>query len=159
MHSEVGRGTQFRVRLPLRACAAPALQADASAEPKTPALGRVLVVEDDAATRTVVTELLTGMGNYVDQGVNGLDALRLLGEFVYDGAFIDLDLPGVDGLKLLRMVRKRETEGAPRLYAIAITARAAPDTEAQCRDAGFDDFLRKPLTGAMLAAALQRARK
>lgn len=158
VRSEVGRGTQFCVRLPLRACAAPAAVAEINETAPTTALGRVLVVEDDAATRTVVTELLSAMGNYIDQGVNGLDALRLLGEFVYDGAFIDLDLPGVDGLKLIRMVRKREAEGAPRLYAIAITARATPDTQAQCRDAGFDDFLRKPLTGAMLAAALQRAR-
>ena len=68
----------------------------------------------------------------------------------FDAALLDLDLPGMDGLALARMLR---TQGftAPLL---AVTARSDAQAEAQARAAGFDAFLRKPVTGAMLARAL-----
>jgi CheY-like chemotaxis protein len=152
--SEPGRGSRFRVRLALPAV--PVATAPIPALPRAalPIARRLLVVEDDAVTREVVVELLRAGGHAVDAGANGLDALRMLDEHRYDAALIDLDLPGVDGLKLVRMLRKREAPHAPRLYTIAITARTTPDSEAQCRDAGFDAFLRKPLTGEQLEAAL-----
>ena len=66
-------------------------------------------------------------------------------------ALLDLDLPGLDGLALARMLRA-QGRGLPLL---AVTARSDADAEAQARAAGFDDFLRKPVTGAMLAQALE----
>ncbi|HVR81624.1 MAG TPA: response regulator, partial [Luteimonas sp.] len=68
-----------------------------------------------------------------------------------DIALLDLDLPGMDGLALARQLRAQGFE-APLL---AVTARADADAEPQSRAAGFDGFLRKPLTGAMLAAAIE----
>ena len=71
----------------------------------------------------------------------------------FDAALLDLDLPGLDGLALARMLR---TQGfaAPLL---AVTARSDADAEAQSRAAGFDDFLRKPVSGTQLAEALATA--
>jgi CheY-like chemotaxis protein len=71
----------------------------------------------------------------------------------FDAALLDLDLPGVDGFALARHLRA----GGFRAPLIAVTARADAGTEPRARAAGFDDFLRKPVTGAMLAAALVRA--
>jgi CheY-like chemotaxis protein len=60
----------------------------------------------------------------------------------------------VDGLKLIRLVRKREAGAPARLPAIAITANSSPGIESEARTAGFDGFLRKPVSGAELAHAL-----
>ncbi|HQY35515.1 MAG TPA: ATP-binding protein, partial [Pseudomonadota bacterium] len=156
--SEVGAGTTFRVTLPLVSALA---QGDGTAD--TPgaisAVGprSVLVVEDDATMRAVLVGLLQDLGHEVEAGANGLDALRLSGERVFDLAYIDLDLPGVDGLRLVRMLRKREADVMPRVHAIAITARSEPGIEARCLAAGFDAFLRKPITLAALEASIAAA--
>ena len=65
-------------------------------------------------------------------------------------ALLDLDLPGLDGVELARLLRKRGV-GIPLL---AITARADAEAERQARAAGMQAFLRKPVTGAMLAQAI-----
>ena len=70
-------------------------------------------------------------------------------------ALLDLDLPGLDGIALARMLRAQGFV-APLL---AVTARSDADAETQARAAGFDDFLRKPVIGAQLAEALVVARR
>ena len=69
----------------------------------------------------------------------------------FDAALLDLDLPGMDGLALARQLR---AQGFARPL-IAVTARADADAEPQAMAAGFDGFLRKPVTGAMLAGLLE----
>jgi signal transduction histidine kinase/ligand-binding sensor domain-containing protein/CheY-like chemotaxis protein len=158
VESQVGAGTTFRVALPLVVAAAETAGAVAAAGRTLPVAPRnVLVVEDDATMRAVLVGLLQDLGHAVEAGANGLDALRLSGERVFDLAYIDLDLPGVDGLRLVRMLRKREAQAMPRIHMVAITARSEPDVAARCRDAGFDAFLRKPITCAALEASLAEA--
>lgn len=158
VQSQVGAGTTFRVVLPLVAAGIDGAAIPSTSAARAPAAPRdVLVVEDDATMRAVLVGLLQGLGHSVEAGANGLDALRLTGERVFDLAYIDLDLPGVDGLRLIRMLRKREAQGMPRLHAIAITARSEPDVEARCREAGFDGFLRKPITAAALEDSIATA--
>ena len=69
----------------------------------------------------------------------------------FDVALLDLDLPGLDGLALARQLRAQGFD-APLL---AVTARADADAESLARAAGFDGFLRKPLTGEMLMDAIE----
>ena len=64
-------------------------------------------------------------------------------------ALLDLDLPGMDGLALARQLRLQGYAGP----LLAITARADPEAEPHAREAGFDGFVRKPVTGAMLGRA------
>jgi signal transduction histidine kinase/ActR/RegA family two-component response regulator len=157
VESAPGKGSRFALLLEPQSAPESATASEATPGAAQGSAGRtleLLVVEDDATIRTVLVDLLSELGHRVEAGANGLDALRLLSEHHFDAALIDLDLPGVDGLKLIRLVRKREAGAPARLPAIAITANSSPGIESEARTAGFNGFLRKPVSGAELAHAL-----
>ena len=148
VRSAPGRGASFRVELPLPSSAA---AAPAEAAPVLVVPGRrVLLVEDDPVVATVVQDLLRQQGHAVQHAAHGLAAMAALEADRFDLALLDLDLPGLDGFQLARLLRARG-EGLPLL---ALTARADGDAERESLAAGMDGFLRKPVTGAMLAEAL-----
>ena len=99
--------------------------------------------------------LLREQGHAVTHVAHGLAALSEVATQRFDAALLDLDLPGLDGIALARMLRAQGFV-APLL---AVTARSDADAETLARAAGFDDFLRKPVTGAQLAEALAVARR
>jgi CheY-like chemotaxis protein len=84
----------------------------------------------------------------------GLAALAILNEPGIDLGLLDLDLPGIDGLQLARLLRVRERDSDRHLPLIAITARSHGNEEAQSRQAGMDGFLRKPLSADQLEKAM-----
>ena len=144
-----GQGTAFIVDLPLRGCAPPATAAPAP--PAAAAAGRtLLLVEDDPTIATVVAGLLEAQGHAVVHVAHGLAALSEIQLRGFDAALLDLDLPGVDGLTLARLLRGNGFAGP----LVAVTARADGEAESATRQAGFDAFVRKPVTGAMLARVL-----
>ena len=147
VESEPGKGTRFIVDLPLPAAALPA----PSPETPTAAAARsLLLVEDDPTVADAIAGLLQAQGHVVVHAAHGLAALAELPGRAFDAALLDLDLPGMDGLALARLLRSRGVH----VPLLAITARSDADAEPQARAAGFDGFLRKPVTGAMLAQAL-----
>jgi len=101
---------------------------------------RLLIVEDDAELRTALETLLTQKGYHVEGLGNGREALNVLLAQEYDLAIIDLALPELDGLSLIRALRK-QSRGLPILI---ITARDAVDERVAGLDAGADDYLVKP---------------
>jgi len=101
---------------------------------------RLLIVEDDAELRTALETLLTQKGYRVEGLGNGREALNVLLSQEYDLAIIDLALPELDGLSLIRQLRK-QARGLPILI---ITARDAVDERVAGLDAGADDYLVKP---------------
>ena len=154
--SAPGQGTRFIVELPLapgqaspHAAESPKQRETASA---TGAL-RLLLVEDDPTVAEVVAGLLRAQGHEVVHALHGLAALTEAASTDFDLGLLDLDLPGLDGLALARALR---TQGFARPL-VAVTARADGDAEPAALAAGFDGFLRKPVTGAMLAAAISDA--
>jgi CheY-like chemotaxis protein len=153
LESKVAHGSSFHVHLPLEVVRE---EGDA-ASPATRASNagglHVLLVEDDTIVAAVVRGLLEQQGHRVDYVGNGLAAMTELAQGDYDAMLLDLDLPGVDGFQIARLIRQRE-DGAARLPIIAITARSGGDEEERAKDAGMDGFLRKPLTGEQLAEAL-----
>lgn len=159
--STPGSGSVFSVHLPLPEAADPAAAAPPAPVPPAARDLRVLLVEDDATVAEVVTGLLARLGHRGVHAANGLAALADLeraaaaGADRFDLVLLDLDLPGVDGLQLARLIRAGE-RGA-RLPLIAITARSAGDEEAQIRAAGMDVLLRKPATLESLAKAIAAA--
>ena len=148
--STPGVGTRFDVMLPLpesdppRAVATP---------PHTGARAlHLLLVEDDPTIAEVLCGLLQAQGHAVVHAPHGLSALSEMENTRFDAALLDLDLPGVNGLDLARLIRARGIA----LPLLAITARADANAEPESRDAGMDGFLRKPVTGEMLAEALEQ---
>ncbi len=155
VESEPGRGTRFIVELPLASARIETQRAmpEAHARPGDAGALHLLLVEDDPIVAEVMQGLLREQGHAVAHAAHGLAALSEVATQRFDAALLDLDLPGLDGLALARMLRAQGF-AAPLL---AVTARSDGDAEAQARAAGFDDFLRKPVSGAQLAEALAAA--
>jgi signal transduction histidine kinase/CheY-like chemotaxis protein/streptogramin lyase len=148
-----GQGSTFCVTLPLVAAAPMGKVENAASSAPLWSARRVLLVEDDATVAAVIVGLLENGGHHVRHAGNALAALGELAASDCDVALIDLDLPGLDGLALARMIRAREQAGA-RLRIVGVSARSVGSEEAQCLAAGMDAFLRKPLTAAMLESAM-----
>jgi signal transduction histidine kinase/CheY-like chemotaxis protein/sugar lactone lactonase YvrE len=152
--STPGAGARFTLELPLPA--ADAVVPVASVAVPAPGTARalqLLLVEDDPTVAEVIVGLLQAQGHRVVHAAHGLAALGAVAGADFDVALLDLDLPGMDGLALARALRAQGFD-APLL---AVTARADAEAEPQALAAGFDGFLRKPLTGAMLAEAIEQA--
>ncbi|MFC7302330.1 hybrid sensor histidine kinase/response regulator [Cognatiluteimonas weifangensis] len=150
--SAPGAGTRFTVELPLppAAAAAAAPVATPAAPGARPPL-ELLLVEDEPTVAEVLAGLLRVQGHRVVHAAHGLAALTAAAGARFDLALLDLDLPGMDGLALAQALRAQGVA----MPLLAITARADAEAEPQARAAGFDGFLRKPLTGAMLAEAIE----
>ncbi|MEI2456299.1 hybrid sensor histidine kinase/response regulator [Lysobacter firmicutimachus] len=151
VYSEPGQGARFVFELPLPVAEPPAADVPA-ADPRAapPPARSVLLAEDDPTVAEVVAGLLRAQGHRVAHVANGLAALAEAATARFDLALLDLDLPGINGLELARQLRLQGF-AAP---LIAVTARADAEAEPQALAAGFDRFLRKPVTGALLAEAL-----
>lgn len=145
VESTPGVGTRFEVEVPL----AEAVMARAAPAPAAaPAASRsILLVEDDATVAEVITGLLRAQGHQVRHAAHGLAALTEAQLEPFDIGLLDLDLPGMDGFALARQLRIRGC----RAPLVAVTARADAESEPRAFAAGFDRFVRKPVTGAMLA--------
>lgn len=154
VESRPGEGARFRFELPLPAAivGSGAGMADRIGESRRAPLA-LLLVEDDATVAQVIAGLLRAQGHRVTHVGNGLAALTEVATANYDAALLDLDLPGLNGLDLARQLRA----GGYARPLIAVTARADAEAEPQAIAAGFDRFVRKPVTGAMLAAVLDEA--
>ncbi|MEH6415678.1 ligand-binding sensor domain-containing protein [Pseudomonas sp. CGJS7] len=158
VYSEPGQGARFVFDLPLEV-AEVSEQGARAVGGSTPERGlrgfqvgprAVLLVEDDPTVAEVIAGLLRVQGHRVTHVGNGLAALAEVATARFDIALLDLDLPGINGLDLARQLRIQGF-AAP---LIAVTARADADAEPQAVAAGFDLFLRKPVTGAMLGEAI-----
>ena len=152
VESAPGEGARFIVQLPLPHDALPIEQDGAQA--LLAARGgplSLLLVEDDPTVAEVICGLLRAQGHRIVHVAHALAALAEAATGTFDAALLDLDLPGMDGLALAQQLR---LQGFDRPL-LAITARADADAEPQAMAAGFQGFLRKPVTGAMLAALLQ----
>lgn len=149
--SAPGLGTRFRVELPLQTATVAITPVATPAAYQPSRNFKLLLVEDDPTVAEVMIGLLHAQGHRVTHAAHGLAALAETANADFDAALLDLDLPGMDGLALARQLRANGF-AAPML---AVTARADADAEPQSRAAGFDGFLRKPLTGVMLAEAIE----
>ncbi len=161
-----GRGATFTVGLPLKSeipgLYRPVAQGDAPAASLATALEglRVLVVDDEADTREVVSAALGQRGAHVTAVASVAAALDTLRHGAAHVLVADIAMPGEDGYALIRRVRALEAAGGRRLPAVALTARAGPEDRESALAAGFDRHLGKPVDVEDLAAtvaALARA--
>lgn len=146
-----GAGSTFSVTLPLPAAAS---GPSAKPPPQAPHARRILLVEDDPVVGEVIGGLLEAQGHEVRHAADALAAISELAVAHCDAALVDLDLPDIDGFELIRMLRANVRRA---LLIIVVTARTEAGDETEAREAGADGFLRKPVSGDQLAAALAAA--
>jgi CheY-like chemotaxis protein/HPt (histidine-containing phosphotransfer) domain-containing protein len=123
-----------------------------------PRLMHVLVVDDDALNRSIVSGLLRHAGYGVSTADNGRRVLQLLPELDrIDLVLMDCQMPGMDGLEVTRRLRAGEAGLAGCTVPIlALTANAFAEDRQACMAAGMNDFLSKPVKASTLNAAIRR---
>ncbi|MCR4657252.1 MAG: response regulator [Lachnospiraceae bacterium] len=115
---------------------------------------RILVVDDTEINLTVINSLLKRTQIQIDTAMSGRDALTLAKVNPYDVIFIDHMMPDMDGIETLK--RLREMEGEKKTPAVALTANAVSGSRRRYIDAGFTDYLAKPIDGRKLERLLKR---
>ena len=111
---------------------------------------RVLVVDDEPALRDLVGSYLRSEGFEVVEAVDGEDALARFGERAPDLVVLDLRLPGIGGLDVLREIRRTSS-----VYVIVLTARAEETDKLIGLELGADDYITKPFSPRELVARIR----
>lgn len=112
---------------------------------------RLLVVEDDRRLCDVLRRGLTEQGHVVDLAHDGPEGERHASAGIYDAAIMDVNLPGRDGLSIIRSLRK----AGSRMPVLVLTSRDTVDDVIEGLNAGADDYLRKPFVFGELDARLR----
>jgi DNA-binding response OmpR family regulator len=112
---------------------------------------RVLVVDDDPAITSVLKRGLSYTGFAVDTAGSGAEGLELARDRPPDVAVLDIMLPGMDGLELLRRLRAADSQ----LPILFLTGMDAPSDQVQGLEQGADDYVTKPFTFEVLAARIR----
>lgn len=112
------------------------------------------VVEDEPDGQLVISGILDYFNIKVDAVGTAEEALVALGEKHYNGAVIDLALPGMDGLSLIRAIRKATNTAS--LPCVAVTAYHSSAVKQHAIDAGFDGYFSKPFDDTTFVRELSR---
>ena len=161
-----GHGATFTVRLPLVTAYAEEDDASApsAAAPVRAAAGHdgalagltVLVVDDDAESRELVTVFLEEAGAAVFAAASAADAIGLIEREPVDVLVADIAMPGEDGYALLQKVRALEVVSKSRLPAAALTSFTGESHRVRAQQAGFQVHLAKPIESRALVDAVAR---
>jgi two-component system OmpR family response regulator len=112
---------------------------------------RVLVVEDDQKIASFVVNGLKQSGFAVDHSADGVDGLAKAHTIAYDVAILDIMLPGLDGLSVVRELRAHGN----RVPVLILSAKASVEDRVKGLQAGADDYLTKPFAFSELLARVQ----
>ena len=157
--SEESKGSTFSVQLQMAAVYIPEKRRTTdslSPLPVTTPL-RILLAEDNPVNQKVAGKILEKLGYHVDIVNNGQEALSAALESSYDLILMDIQMPVMDGLEATRQIKTQKTAPHPRI--IALTAHALNEQVAECRAAGMDGHLAKPIHIAALKEVLASTQK
>ncbi len=115
---------------------------------------RILLADDNAVNQKVIQAMLRKLGYEADTVANGAEALYELRRGRYDLAFMDVQMPEMDGLEAARRVRQHLPKES-RPLVIALTAAASRRDEQECLAAGMAGYLRKPVRIEELQCAIE----
>jgi CheY-like chemotaxis protein len=179
VRSELGRGSTFWFTAEVTSsepAPVPAVKSETAAKPITTdterfGLGhtpKILLVEDNEINRLVAGQFLQQAGYAFDIAEDGVQAVSAVLRAAYDMVLMDCQMPRMDGYEATRRIRHAEKAGTPvisnprregvscrRLPIVALTANAMKGDRQVCLDAGFDDYLTKPLDRQHLVKTLE----
>lgn len=164
--SQPGQGSEFTIHLPFVAASVEDIAAQVDATLPAPMAAQdtpnyaglsVLLAEDNEVNAYMFSAMLEGTGVHIETATNGQLAVELFRGKAFDIAFIDVQMPGMDGHSAVRAMRQIEAQtGRERAPLLALTANAYADDERASLAAGCDAHLTKPISRDALLIALKR---
>ncbi|MEG3638862.1 ATP-binding protein [Magnetococcus sp. PR-3] len=152
VESQEGKGTHFRVTLPLQISDQPITPFTQNDETLTLKPISLLLVEDEMVNQQVATALLQDEGHQVDVAKNGEEAVKLCQEKRYQVILMDLRMPKMDGLTATELIRQEgQNQETP---IVALTADVLKSTLDRCLEVGMQQVLTKPIRLVHLNHAL-----
>lgn len=148
VESQLGKGTLFRVLLPLEQVTQPAVRSEISAAKRLEGV-RVLVIEDEAYVREALVRQLLSVGAEVEAASDGDSGLAAFQSRGFDAVLLDLNLPGMSGNAVLEGIRKLD----PEQPVVVLTGHVNQSDALERANA----VLTKPVTRAALVEALTRS--
>ena len=148
-----GQGSVFTIALPAIEAQPAQAASEATIAPLTP--HRILLVEDNPDARSTLYEALRLDGHSVYEAADGESGIRTAAEVRPDVAIIDIGLPGRDGYEVASALR--QTLERPEMVLIAVTGYEQPDSLRRAREAGFDEYVTKPIAPDRLARLIDAA--
>jgi CheY-like chemotaxis protein len=146
VQSKEGEGSTFRFTVPL----SPAVR---ESESRGRAGGkRILVVDDDPDIRQLLMDRLNTYGYEVETASGGSAALDVLRDTAFDGMILDIGMPDMDGVEVLRLIRERYSE----IPIIMVTASGSKERAVQAVNMGAQAYLLKPFEAAQLKETVER---
>lgn len=115
---------------------------------------KILIVDDYAVTQRMLGHILSRGGYEVFSAMNGLEALSILENTAVDLMILDIAMPGMDGLTLLRKLR--ENQAFDHVPILMLTASGQDEDRALAEDAGATGFLNKPIGSSELLAVIEK---
>ena len=115
----------------------------------------ILVVDDDAMSRTVLARLLSAAGYDCRVSKDGSEALETIHARPPSLLLLDFDMPGLNGAEVLRRLRSDGNPTVAQIPAIMLTAHGSEQSEVSCLQAGADDFVTKPVNASVLRARIE----
>ncbi|MFA4995359.1 MAG: response regulator [Bdellovibrionales bacterium] len=116
----------------------------------------ILVVEDMAVNRMLMTKILDKYGCSVETAVNGIEAVDMVKKNNYDLVFMDCHMPDMDGYTATQIIRENEMKGKQKIPIIALTADAMTSDRDRCLAAGMNDHLSKPFKQEQIIEILKK---
>lgn len=156
VNSVVGKGTTFTILLNLEvAVPAPITKPrEVETAQKYPDLN-ILVAEDNEVNQVVMRRMLSKLGYEMDLAEDGDEAVQSATSGEYDLIFMDVQMPGKDGIDATREIR-RATRSLDKPLIVALTANAMTEDRDQCLKAGMNDYLSKPVNAREIEKLLAR---
>ncbi len=116
---------------------------------------KILIVDDELAILKLLTKVFTQFDYEVKTALNGEEALEILKSYSSNLMLFDLKLPGISGIELCKKVKSQY----PLTIIFAMTGYSSLFQLATCRDAGFEDYFKKPVEIKMLLDSVENAQK
>lgn len=155
--STEGKGSTFTVTLPLEICEAPKIDEIIVELPDLSKYPPILVVDDIAINRDIVSEFLQDVHCDVVEVDSAEKAIELVKKKQFSMVLMDLQMPGMDGLTATRAIRDWEaTTKTPRIPIVAFTAHASAEEAQKALNHGCDSHLTKPVRRANLLETVQK---
>ncbi|MGA4604995.1 response regulator [Pseudoalteromonas maricaloris] len=155
IRSTVGQGTEVAVRIPARvAKPTEEIFSKERTSISNVELGRVLLVDDNAINLIVGEKMLEPCCTSLHKAKDGLEALNLIKQNPYDIILLDINMPRMDGLEVLKQLKQLSLPYRPKVFMLS--ADAYETTKRKCLVLGCDGFLTKPFTKEQLLLLLQR---